>query len=91
MNPIIEINQRVSVVTIFRASTADINKCWPHKMHYHGKDVTFTIFGMRHPTSRGKRMIHVFEVSDGANDYRLEFDAEGLSWQLISIIEGHYA
>ncbi len=45
---------------------------------------------MRHPTSKGKRMIHVFEMSDGINDYRLEFDAERLVWTLVSMIEGHY-
>ncbi len=33
-------------------------------------------------------MIHVFDMSDGTNDYRLEFDAERLTWTLVSMIPG---
>lgn len=33
-------------------------------------------------------MIHVFDMSDGQNDYRLEFDAEGLTWTLVCILPG---
>lgn len=35
-------------------------------------------------------MIHVFEMSDGVNDYRLEYDTERLTWMLLSMIEGHH-
>jgi len=45
---------------------------------------------MRRPTAKGKRMIHVFEMSDGINDYRIEFDAEDLTWTLVSIVKGRY-
>jgi hypothetical protein len=31
-------------------------------------------------------MIHVFHVSDGTNGYRLEFDAERLTWMLVAMI-----
>ena len=30
--------------------------------------------------------IHVFHVSDGANGYRLEFDAEALTWTLVAML-----
>jgi hypothetical protein len=33
-------------------------------------------------------MIHVFDVSDGSNDYRLEHDAERLTWTLVAMIPG---
>lgn len=52
--------------------------------------IDFTELGLRHPTSKGTRMIHVFDMSDGVNDYRLEFDAEGLTWTLAAIREGHH-
>jgi hypothetical protein len=29
-------------------------------------------------------------MSDGTNDYRIEFDAEGLTWTLVSMVEGRY-
>jgi len=31
---------------------------------------------------KGKRMVHIFDVTDGQADYRLEFDAQQLTWHL---------
>ena len=91
MNPIIEINQRVSVVAVCRAGGQPTEICTPVRMRYKGQDIFLSEMGMRHPTTAGKRMIHVFDVSDGVNDYRLAFDAESLTWTLISMLEGHEA
>ncbi len=87
MDPTIKINQRVSVVTLFKEKGEPPELCVPIKMKYKGKEITFTELGLRHPTTAGKRMIHVFDMSDGLNDYRLEFDAESLTWTLISQID----
>lgn len=90
MDPNIVINERVDVVVIFYACTQETALCMPWKMKYKNQEIVFTKLGMRHPTAKGKRMIHVFDMSDGTNDYRLEFDAQGLTWALISMIEGDY-
>lgn len=90
MDPTIEINERVDIVPIFHANAHERLLCVPWKMKYHGQEIEFTIFGMRHPTQKGKRMIHVFDMSDGTCDYRIEFDAERLTWTLLSIIGEHY-
>lgn len=88
MDPTIEINQRVDVVALFRKS-GDVNAlAYPYKMKYQGREIVFTQLGMRHPTAKGKRMVHVFDVSDGANDYRLEFDAARLTWTLVAMLPG---
>lgn len=60
----------------------------PAKMRWKNQEIIFKELGMRHPTSKGQRMIHVFDMSDGTNDYRLEFDAEMLTWTLKSVLEG---
>jgi len=57
-------------------------------MRYKNQLIDFSELGLRHPTMQGKRMIHAFDMSDGVNDYRLEFDAESLTWTLVSILEG---
>lgn len=90
MDPSIQINQRVSVVAAYRNQGSVAELCMPARMRYQGTEISFTELGLRHPTSAGKRMIHIFDVSDGVNDYRLAFDAEGLTWTLISVIEGHH-
>lgn len=81
------INERVEVVAVFKkADTSQI--CFPAKIKYKNHQIEFSELGLRHPTTKGKRMIHVFDMSDGVNDYRLEFDAEGLTWTLVAIMEG---
>jgi hypothetical protein len=37
---------------------------------------------LRHPSSQGSRTLHIFDVTDGGADYRLEFDTERLTWHL---------
>lgn len=89
MDPTIRINERVDIVPIYYAKAPERLVCRPWKMRYRNEEIEFTILAMRHPTVQGKRMIHVFDVSDGKNDYRLEFDAERLTWMLVSMVEGH--
>ena len=89
MDPTIQINELVPMVPIFKPDASEILRCYPYKMKYRNQEIEFTIFGMRHPTAKGKRMIHVFDMSDGINDYRIEFDAERLLWTLVSMVEGH--
>ncbi|HEX5797081.1 MAG TPA: hypothetical protein VFX86_01680 [Candidatus Saccharimonadales bacterium] len=84
----VEINQRVEVITRFKAHGEPAYLIMPAKMKYRGEEIIFTELGLRHPTTKGRRMIHVFDMSDGTNDYRLEFDAEMLVWTLVTIIEG---
>lgn len=60
----------------------------PYKMRWRNKEITFTKLGLRHPTKQGRRMIHVFDVSDGTNDYRLEYDAQRLTWVLVAVLSG---
>ena len=88
MDPTIAINERVDVVALYEKGKDVSTNCMPYKMRLHGRDVIFNKRGLHHPTSQGLRMIHVFDMSDGVNDYRLEFDAESLTWTLVAIIEG---
>jgi hypothetical protein len=88
MDPTIEINKLVSVLAVFRDKGNQPELCLPIKMRYQGREVVFKELGLRHPTAAGRRMVHVFDMSDGANDYRLEFDAEALTWTLVAMIEG---
>lgn len=86
MNPTIEINERVDVVAIFKKRGEVAALCVPCKIRYRGREIELTELSLRHPTSAGKRMIHVFHATDGSNGYRLEFDAESLTWTLVAMI-----
>lgn len=81
------INERVEVIVLFRRNINSSRLCFPAKMKWRGKEILFSELGLRHPTRKGRRMIHIFDMSDGQSDYRLEFDAESLTWTLIAIME----
>lgn len=90
MNPVEPINETVSVIPSFNGEASERDKCIPRRMKWRGREFEFTTFGMRHPTSKGKHMIHVLDMADEANSYRLEFDARTLRWTLVYIMEGRY-
>ena len=75
------LNEQVDVVAVFRPGRT---MCEPVRFRRaSGREVTVTEIGLRHPTTQGKRMVHMFDVTDGEADYRLEFDAERLVWKLV--------
>jgi len=81
------IDERVAVACSFLTQDA-LSLCRPAKMRWRQHTITFCELGLRHPTTKGQRMIHVFDMSDGSNDYRLEFDAEALTWTLAAVSQG---
>jgi hypothetical protein len=86
MDPTVLIDERVDVVAVFR-KRGDVNAlCIPYKMRWRGQDIELPELALRHPTMGGKRMVHVFHASDGVNGYRLEFDAEALTWTLVAML-----
>jgi hypothetical protein len=86
MDPTVVINERVDVVAVYKRQGDIGSLCMPCRLRWRGQDIELTELALRHPTVQGKRMLHVFHVSDGANGYRLEFDAEGLTWTLVAMI-----
>jgi hypothetical protein len=80
MNDEVFLNEPVEVVAIFRPGRT---MCEPIKFRRKsGRVVEITEIGLRHPVVQGKRMVHMFDVTDGGADYRLEFNAERLTWRL---------
>jgi hypothetical protein len=80
MNDEIFLDERVDVVATFGTG---LNPCVPVKFRRaNGREIVITEIGLRHPTTVGKRMVHMFDVTDGGADYRLEFDSERLTWIL---------
>lgn len=78
------VDERIEVMCVFSNKGSPRSACVPRKIKYHGRIIEFTEFGFHHPTRQGNRMIHVFDMTDGRADYRIEFDAECLTWKLIS-------
>jgi hypothetical protein len=91
MENVVNVNKEVSIVAYYFKNAGERLKCFPKRMEYDGKRVDFTETGLRHPTKKGQRMVHVFDMTDGQADYRLEFDAQALIWRLLAIADTSYA
>jgi len=88
MNDETFLNERIEMIAAFGEG---LNPCRPIKFKRpNGREVTIIEIGLRHPSSKGARTIHMFDVTDGSADYRLEFDAERLTWHL-TMEADHYA
>ena len=80
MNDELILDERVDVIAVFEAG---YQPCRPVRFRrLSGREVEVSRIGLRHPVSRGVRTLHVFDVTDGGADYRLEFDSERLTWRL---------
>lgn len=81
------LNEPVQVIAVFKAG---FQPCQPVKFRRsNGREVEVTELGLRHPVSSGSKTIHIFDVTDGGADYRLEFDSERLTWHLTRVAD-HY-
>jgi len=80
MNDEIFLNERVEVIAVFNDG---VSSCRPVRFkRKNGREIEVTEIGLYHPTAAGRRTVHVFDVTDGGADYRLEFDSERLTWLL---------
>lgn len=80
MNDETFLNERVRVLASFGEG---LDLCRPLRFRRsNGREIEVTELGLRHPGSKGTRTVHIFDVTDGGADYRLEFDTERLTWHL---------
>ena len=87
MNPIVEINETVDITATFTKTKNRVH-VMPSYMDWRGRQVCFTRLGLCHPVHHGGQLHYVFDVSDGLNDYSLDFDTTTLTWTLVSVIDG---
>ena len=85
------INKDVNIIAYYFHNRGRRLRCFPKSMEWGNRRINFTETGMLHPTKKGQRTVHIFDMTDGDADYRLEFDAVALTWTLISIADTNHA
>ena len=81
MNDETFLNEQVDVIAVF--NIGGHQPCKPIRFkRQNGREVEVTELGLRHPVTQGRKTVHMFDVTDGGADYRLEFDSERLTWRL---------
>ena len=74
------LNEIIEVVAVFQSGN---RPCRPVKFRRkNGREVVITKIGLGYDRERGARTMHIFDVTDGQADYRLEFDSVTLVWRL---------
>ena len=76
------IDEQVSVNLLFnhlKRSAA------PTSLYWRGRRYTITQVGLHHTTWEGRVLLHIFSVTDGTTAFKLELNAETLSWRLLEI------
>jgi len=80
MDDEIHIRERVVVLAVFGGG---LHPCKISKFRRaNGREVVVKEIGLVYPALRGRKELHVFDVTDGEADYQLEFDAKTLTWYL---------
>ena len=83
MNEVIK--EKVSVLLIYDRCK---NLVMPQKMKWQGRSYIFSRVAFHHTVHEGKKLLHIFSVSDGNMDFRLSLDTESLFWTLEEVSDG---
>lgn len=57
---------------------------FPRRVECEGREYTF-MDGLRYLVQKGQQLVQIFDMTDGARDYRLQFDDAQRSWTLIDM------
>jgi hypothetical protein len=85
MDHVTLVNKEVNIVAYYFKNNSRRLRCFPKRMEYDGRRINFTETGNIQPVEYTEGEVHIFDMSDGEADYRLEFDAAALSWTLVAI------
>jgi hypothetical protein len=85
MDQINLIDKEVNIVAYYFRSSARRLRCFPKRMEYNGRRIVFTETGISRPVQQQDEEKHIFDMTDGSADYRLEFNPTTLSWKLVAI------
>jgi len=83
LNNRVVINKEVSVPEVYFKSEGQL-KSYPRRMEFGGREYTF-MDGLRYLVHKGAQLVQVFDMTDGARDYRLQFNAGEQSWTLVDM------
>lgn len=76
------INESVSVTLWSNHKT---HTTLPYGVYWHGRRYRITTIGMHHTVWEGRRLFHIFSVSDGTTFFKLVLDTETLGWKLVEV------
>lgn len=83
MNEIV--NEKVSVISKYDKTRGSF---LPVKLEWQGKVRLITKLGFHHTKRQGRKLLHIFSVTDTYLCYYLSLDTETLHWTLLEVSDG---
>ncbi len=88
MNDEIEMNEKAEVSVVFHR--ANTHPCQPVRFSFKNREIEVTKIGLVFPVRKDGVLVHIFDITDGQADYRLEFNTARLTWRVTKEAD-HYA
>ncbi len=79
----VNIQREVNVPELYFKNEGRLT-AFPRRVELDGREYTF-MDGLRYLVQKGHQLIQVFDMTDGARDYRLQFDDGKRSWTLVDM------
>ena len=73
MSRVVNINKEVNVTALYFKGNRQLTS-YPKRMEFNGREYTFIESGLRYLVQKGQQLVQVFDMTDGATNYRLKFD-----------------
>lgn len=80
MDDEIMLNEKADVITVFQRK--GLHTCRPARFSFKNREITVSKVGLVFPVRKDGVLVHIFDVSDGAADFRLEFNTARLTWRV---------
>ncbi len=81
------VNEKISVVTIFRKDSVK-NEVIPYQIKWQARKYKISKVTYHHTLKEGKKLWHIFYVTDGNLDFKLKLDTDTLHWFLEEVTDG---
>ena len=81
------VNKEVTVTSMYFRNGRSQLQAFPRRIEFDGNEYTFVESGFHYLVKKGQRLVELFDMNDGVNDYRLKFDNSERTWTLIGMGE----
>jgi hypothetical protein len=75
-----ELDEKAEVLAIFRRN--QLHNCQPLKFRLKNREIEIAEIGLVYPIYKKGVLTHIFDVTDGSADYRLELNTKLLTWKV---------
>lgn len=81
------VNQKVTITGWYFRNRKGLST-YPKRMEWSGSSYTFSEAGLQYLVKKGEEVMRIFDVTDGASNFRLSCDQNQRDWTLVAITEG---